>query len=331
MIPITPIEWWQHRSDLYSLKSTEFSLAVYCSIDGGQTWTETPSLELSDGWDGTSDPAVAWDNKGNTYLVALPFKNNPNNPCATNLLGIAVYQSKDGGKTWGSPNLIHKSEDTGGDDKQWVIGDGDPNSPHYGNVYTAWDGGGIGGANLRFARTTDNGITWKGVKVDGVDKPAGTALFDETATDGKISDSGSPEFAVATDGTLYVVWTSEHTIKFVKSVDGGDSFSQPAIVARIKKTFDDSGLPTTNSCGFDMPHFGNASFRIETFATICTGLNNNVVVAWPDMREGVSRIYYRYSTNGGKTWMGTSPNGQPLLTGSSQSDSRQHDFFPQTY
>ncbi len=113
------------------------------------------------------------------------------------------------------------------------------------------------------------------------------------------------------------------------STDGGDSFSQPASVATIKKTFDDGGLPKTSSCGFDLPHFEHASFRIEGFATICTGLKDNIVVAWPDMRDGVSRIYYNYSANGGKTWLGPSANGQPLLTGSLQSESKQHDFAPQ--
>jgi Neuraminidase (sialidase) len=88
---------------------------VYHSFDGGQSWTETPQLELLNGWDGTSDPALSWDNKGNAYLVGLPFRNNPNNPCDSNFIGIAVYQSKDGGKTWGSPTVIHQSEDAGGE------------------------------------------------------------------------------------------------------------------------------------------------------------------------------------------------------------------------
>lgn len=78
-----------------------------------------------------------------------------------------------------------------------------------------------------------------------------------------------------------------------------------------------------------MPHFENASFRIQAFATICTGLNDNVVIAWPDLREGVSRIYYNYSANGGKTWQGHCPYGQPLLAGSLQSESKQYDFAPQ--
>jgi hypothetical protein len=50
-----------------------FSLAAYATFDGGQSWTEAAPLGLLAGWDGVSDPAVTWDDVGNSYLVALPF------------------------------------------------------------------------------------------------------------------------------------------------------------------------------------------------------------------------------------------------------------------
>jgi hypothetical protein len=206
-----------------------------------------------------------------------------------------------------------------GDDKQWAMGDGNPNSPHYGNVYAAWDdGAGIGASKLAFARTTDHGATWKGIKGGGgggVDQPAGTAIPG-------VTDSGSPEFAIASDGTVYIVWTAGDTIKFVKSADGGDSFSPPKVVASGITLLDE--LPTTNG----WHHFPGATFRVESFGTICTGSGNNLLVAWPDLREGVSRIYYRRSTNGGNTWQGPA-SGQRLLTGSAMSQTNQHDFMPQ--
>jgi hypothetical protein len=46
-----------------------FSLAAYATFDGGQSWTEASPLGLLSGWDGVSDPAVAWDDVGNAYLV----------------------------------------------------------------------------------------------------------------------------------------------------------------------------------------------------------------------------------------------------------------------
>jgi hypothetical protein len=292
-------------------KKYEFSLAIYSTLDGGETWAESSPLALLPGWAGTSDPALAWDNKSNAYLVALPFTSGAN----PKLIGMAVYKSSDGGRTWGKPQLIHASEDPGGDDKQWTIGDGNPNSPYYGNVYSAWDGGGIGRAKLRFARTTDHGATWKGIKVGGVDQPAGTALQG-------INDSGSPEFAIAADGTLYIVWTSANdTIKFIKSIDGGDSFSQPKSVATGITSFD--SLPAN---GFH--HFPGATFRVESFATICSASGNNVLVAWPDLREGFSHVYYRRSTDGGNTWLGPEA-GEPMMSEDIAPRKNQHDFHPQ--
>lgn len=279
----------------------EFSLAAYATFDGGLSWTEAMSLTLQPGWAGTSDPAVAWDNLGNAYLIALPFAPG-NQPGEARLIGIAVYKSTDSGRTWGPPTLIHSSS---GDDKQWATSDVNPKSPYYGNVYTAWDDGpGIGSSRLAFARTTDHGTTWKGLG----NHPAGTALPG-------IDDSGAPELSVASDGTIYIVWiTGNNEIKFVKSTNGGDSFSIPKLVA--------SGITPLPS------HLPGAKFRVFSPPTGCAGLGDNVIFAWADYREGVSRIYYRRSTNGGNSWEG-SISGQPLLTGGAVSAVNQHEFHPQ--
>jgi len=272
-----------------------FSLASYATFDGGQTWMES-SLTLLPGWAGTSDPAVAWDNAGNAYLVALPFGPGTPTDYTGPIIGIAVYKSTNGGRTWGAPVLIHASI---GDDKQWAAGDGNPASPYYGNVYAAWDDG----SNLRFARSTDHGITWKGTGAS----PAGSILA---------SDSFSPELSVAADGTIYIVWLGGGgtQIKFVKSTNGGNSFSASAVVA--------SGITSIPS---KLP---GGIFRTFSLPTGCTGTGSKVVFAWADYREGVSRIYYRRSTNGGNNWHGPS-SGEPLLSGGAVSGSAQHDFHPQ--
>src|SRR5262245_23255935 len=80
-----------------------FTLAAYSTFDAGETWTEAAPFELLSNadpnrtWSGISDPAIAWDDWGNCYLAALPFP-GPNSPYST--LGIAVYRSADGGRTW---------------------------------------------------------------------------------------------------------------------------------------------------------------------------------------------------------------------------------------
>jgi hypothetical protein len=56
------------------------------------------------------------------------------------------------------------------------------------------------------------------------------------------NDSFSPELAVAADGTVYIVWTNGIDMKFVKSTDGGGTFSNPAVVASVITTLDNAGL-----------------------------------------------------------------------------------------
>src|ERR1051325_1128039 len=287
----------------------EFSLAAYATFDGGLSWIEAPTLGLLPGWAGISDPSVCWDNLGNAYLLALPFP--PGGGFST--IGIAVYKSTNGGRTWSAPNLIHSS---GGDDKQWIDGDNNAASPHFGKLYAAWDDG----STLAFPRSLDNGATWRGT--GAAITPPGTSLA---------SDSFSPEISIADDGSVYIVYLngqSGNRIKYVKSTDGGESFTAPLIaadgVSSIRGAFPEP---------FGFPQFQGASFRVLTLATGCAGSGNNVIFAWADARESFggqrrSRIYYRRSTNGGTTWLGPA-SGQPMLTGGNLPSGAHHDFHPQ--
>lgn len=278
-----------------------FSLIAYVSFDGGQSWEESAALGLLYDWIGVSDPALAWDDLGNVYLFGLPF-----GPLSDfDLRGMVVYKSTDGGRTWGVPNHIHNVH---GDDKQWAVGDVNPTSAYYGRVYACWDSGGIGSSQLCFARTKDHGASWVSLNIGGIDQPAGTAIPG-------ISDSGSPEINVARDGTIFIVWTNGgSTIKFVKSTDGGDTFSAVKVVA--------SGISTIPG---KLP---GGKFRTFTLPTACAGTGNHIVVAWADYREGKSRVYYRRSNDSGDTWVG-STSGDPLFTGGNVSPADQHEFHPQ--
>ncbi|MEO7503326.1 MAG: sialidase family protein [Gemmatimonadaceae bacterium] len=278
----------------------KFTLAAYASFDGGESWTEAPPLQLLSNWAGISDPAIAWDNAGNCYLVALPFP-----PAGNSTHGIAVYKSSDGGLSWSSPSLIHTSS---GDDKQWATGDRNTGSRFFGNVYAAWDDG----SSLAFARTTDQGATWRGTGT----QPAGSVLA--------VGDSFAPVIAVANDGAVYIFWLATNVIKYVKSIDGGNSFTIPPRTAVSGLTSISAVLPRAP----DFSKFPGTTFRVMTLPTACCGSARNVVVAWADYREGVSRIYYRRSSDGGTTWVGAT-SGQPLLTRVGAPGSDQHDFHPQ--
>ncbi len=58
-----------------NFQTYDFTLATSYSTDGGQTWHPSADLQIT-GWDCLSDPALAWDDVGNVFLVGLPC-NNP--------------------------------------------------------------------------------------------------------------------------------------------------------------------------------------------------------------------------------------------------------------
>lgn len=278
------------------IQTYDFTLATSYSTDGGLSWHDSADLPMP-GFTLLTDPALAWDDAGNIYLVGL----SGNNPPTFDTIGIEVYKSTDGGKTWSNPNRIHTST---GDDKQWAAGDGNPASPYHGRVYAVWDDG----SAMRFARTKDYGSTWVGSGTGAT--PPGTAL---------VNDSFAPEINVAANGDIYIIWIAGSEIKMIVSTDGGDSF-QPALSPA-------TGMTPLGGLG---AHFPGETFRVLTVPTACV-FGQTVVVAWADFREvmggnNVSRIYYALSKNGGTSWA-TGPSGQPLLTGAIPSNF--HHFHPQ--
>jgi hypothetical protein len=62
----------------------------------------------------------------------------------------------------------------------------------------------------------------------------------------------------------------------------------------------------------------------ETVPATCMAPDGLTVCAWADYREGHSRIFYRRSTDGGRTWQGPSA-GEPLEPGTPPD---QHQFQP---
>ena len=50
-----------------------FKLGAIYAFDGGKTWSES-ELPLKPGWDGMSDPTVAFDTFGNAFVVGGPVR-----------------------------------------------------------------------------------------------------------------------------------------------------------------------------------------------------------------------------------------------------------------
>ncbi|QIS19929.1 sialidase family protein [Nocardia terpenica] len=288
--PSNPTQIVAASKKFRNIQTYDFTLATSYSADGGLSWNDSADLTLEGPgvtpFTMMTDPTLAWDNAGNVFLVGL----TGNNPPTWDTVGIVIYKSTDGGRTWSAPQQIHAST---GDDKQWAAGDGHPASPHYGNVYAVWDDLNAGG--MAFARTLDHGATWIG---PGTDAPGSIVL----------AGTVFPEIDVSDDGTVYVASMAGSEVAMIASTDGGESFHSIAPAATGISTLENSSLPTAG--GF--PIFPGGNFRVLTDPT-ASASGTTVTVAWADFRENVSRIYYAQSTDGGASWW-TGPSGRPLLT-----------------
>src|SRR5450755_23941 len=107
------------------------------STDGGTTWSHgfLPGLTKGEGsgpYDAASDPVVAYDAKHGGWMIAsLPLSSTLQTPA------VAVSRSTDGGFTWQTPVSVDPTAENS--DKNWIVCDNWPNSPHYGNCYVEWD------------------------------------------------------------------------------------------------------------------------------------------------------------------------------------------------
>ena len=111
-------------------------ISVAWTYDGGATWNHrpVPGITKATGgtWDRASDPVVAFAADGTAYLSVLEISLQ----CPS---AVTVLVSHDGGATWSRPYYAHRSSVcTYSDDKNWIVVDNWPSSPHYGRVYQFW-------------------------------------------------------------------------------------------------------------------------------------------------------------------------------------------------
>jgi len=186
------------------------------STDGGTTFTDMGALPESTEGD-AGDPALAKDDAtGTMYLATLSFSQTQ----------IQVFRSTDGGASWSAP--ADASPGSIKVDKPWIAVDNFA-GPGQGTIYVAYANYPTYGVQIMVTRSTDGGQSFSSpVPLNG----GSTEIW-----------HWGSYLTVAPDHSVHVFWmdiplvgTDTNSIQHSVSMDGGVSFSTPAIVVTLSTT-----------------------------------------------------------------------------------------------
>lgn len=100
------------------------------SHDNGQTWEDKGLLP---GVSGCCDPMTIWRKFSDEFWIASLVT-----PGSSSLTQIGLYKSTDHGETFNYVGLAHPASGGEGDDRETMVVDNNPDSPHYGRMYILW-------------------------------------------------------------------------------------------------------------------------------------------------------------------------------------------------
>lgn len=303
--------WQQDRWDNGGARG----LVSAASFDGGQSWTRVtlPFSACAPGglnYERASDPWISIGPDGTAYAVSISF-NNTNN---SNAVGAAV--SRDGGLTWQNlTTIITNNEPTTQffNDKESVTADPLragvayavwdrlelPNDNPYANLHTAAYRG-----PAYFSKTVDGGVTWSAPKVI-VNTPSRQQTI------------GNQIVVNRQNGALYNFFNlitppfndNSGKVAFIKSTDGGDTWTKPKIVAEMRTvgvTDPETGEPVRTGDIIPEPAIDPATGQLY--------------VVWQDSRYNGGRydeVALSTSTDSGTTWSApirvNTPSGRPAF------------------
>jgi len=334
--------------------TTDAWAGFYRSRDGGTTWVDSllPGYKGDTSTEGTSsplsamvaggalaagDPVQAWDVHGNVFYMG----NNFNRGIADGTSGftrdntgdvwVATYAQKDpastttdGQKYVRTVILAQNTFGEGSFNDKTGIGVDQTGGRFDGNVYASWsDFHGFGCNDVLFSRSTDHGATFSPpIRI----------------SNGLCSNQG-PNIAVAPDGTVYEAWEggnggsfgqhSTNGAAFVKSTDGGVTFSKPVLAVTYTPftsgQFSGSGArdcgdgPFACPTGFTFPRFDLAGPTITT--VVVNGVTQVDMAFQVKQASGQGQIEFTSSDNGGTSWSAQILVDPHLTTGG-------HQFFP---
>jgi hypothetical protein len=247
---------------------------AHVTFDGGHTWAEYP-IAFDSAYQGTGDPAVAFDAAGHAYYGTLGFRfvgpNNATNP------DIIVANSPDGGRNWTSVRVAAGSGNEGsvGDllDKEYVAAWGNGNAiVTYGDFRLGQKGSFVSG-KIFSSVTHDGGATWSTPRV----------------ISGALDEAFVSVPTVAADGRIYVAFLNTTDL-----VTGRDDYEvvevSPSTGGLVAGPFK---VATVIDGATDYPiAFGRQTYHDSLFRSWAAGNitadprnANHLAVVWSDMRN----------------------------------------------
>ena len=287
------------------------------SHDGGQTWTSGFIPPVAGSIFTFGDPSIDVDRHGNFYFAGLGAD-------AAGKFTIQVNVSTDGGTTWSDAVVVQQDDDG---DKEWLAVGRDPVIASRDNVYVTWTSFQETGAQLRFGRSFDGGMTWETKTIFAPPK-------DPNPEHPQNSLQFSTPYVDRITGRLYVpfVHFSNSDVDFIRiltSDDAGDTFSfvnfnvpgapSPSLLPIVQS----GELIDMGSGGFRLGiHAGRAlagRFGLRQFRQVSrlitqptfAARNGMLWLAWSNSTSpafgdpnGRSNILLARSADAGRTWTG---------------------------
>jgi hypothetical protein len=311
----------------------------FTSFDGGKTWTDGQIPMGNGGSGGNGDPSPAFDTKFHTaHMAQLSAAIGQNSPNAGHI-DVSVSTSYDGGLTWKPPTTVDIGQASIGPsangvflDKEWLVADNFPTSPHYGRLYLSWDRieeskGAFLRSPVDLSYSDDAGKTWsRPVEITGSNPAYCTANQGPVGPAGACDESFFSYGAVEPNGDVVVgfmnqqhaaAWEQpnefEDQIMTVTSHDGGVHWSNPVHVVDME----DGGEEGIVFSDYPANADGRATqtgfqFRTGSWGNLNVDpVSGKVYVTWTDNRDGAhdvadpvtdTNVFMAVSNDEGATW-----------------------------
>ena len=274
---------------------------AYYSFDGGATWgnVQLPGLTAETGGAGTfqkldsaGDPVVAFSPDGVAYYANIVFSR------VSFASGVVVSVSRDGGKTWGKPNMVtFVNSGNFFHDKEWIAAG--PN----GKVVVTWTrfslgpkGAGYLSSPIVGAFSSDFGKTWnrQSFPISDAAHPYDQGSQVQYGPDGALYvayEGASPATGYATDAMV-----------LARSTDDGRSFTTKEL-SRVYDDLDCYPFYAGRQTLTDM------HFRLNSYPSMSID-SGGIAIAWTD-NQGSGNC-----GTGSSSFSGTTSNQVKLLRGS---------------